>query len=111
MVTNTIYISQRMERRERFEAEIHEREIRKRVQQQRWSRREETDFYKTLSSFGVEQDKTSRQYVWTTFKHLAHLEKKYDETLTEYFLAFHHMLQLVCKRFKTEEEGILSLPL
>nr|QVX32607.1 CHD6/7/8/9 [Platynereis dumerilii] len=98
--------ARRMERRERFEAEIHEREIRKRVQQQRWSRREETDFYKALNCFGIERERLSKKFIWTTFRQLAHLDRKYDETLTEYFLAFQHMCMLVCKRFKTEEEAV-----
>jgi chromodomain helicase DNA binding protein 8 len=36
----------KMDRRERFEQAVREREQKKRDIEQRWSRREETDFYK-----------------------------------------------------------------
>ena len=58
-----------------------------------------------VSSFGVERDMHSGQYKWATFRSLAKLDKKFDETLTEYFLAFYHMCMTVCKRYKTPEEG------
>ena len=73
--------------------------------QSKWSRREEADFYRVVSSFGVERDMHTGQYKWATFRSLAKLDKKFDETLTEYFIAFYHMCMTVCKRFRTPEEG------
>ncbi len=77
--------------------------------QSKWSRREEADFYRVVSTFGVERDMQSGQYKWSTFRGLAKLDKKFDETLTEYFLAFYHMCMTVCKRFRTAEEGKSNL--
>ena len=94
-----------MERKERFDVAIREREKMKRESQQRWSRREEADFYRTVSTFGVERERVSKQFRWETFRSLARLDKKYDDTLTEYFQAFYHMCKRVCKRFKNDEEG------
>lgn len=71
----------------------------------RWSRREEADFYRVVSTFGVERDRSSKQYQWDTFRNLARLDKKFGDTLTEYFLGFYHMCKRVCKRFTTPEEG------
>ena len=36
---------------------------------------------------------------------LARLERKLDNTLTEYFRAFYHMCLKVCRRFASEEDG------
>ena len=47
-----------MERREKFEQIVRERE-RQRLEtyQRKWSRREEADFFRTISSYGVEFDR------------------------------------------------------
>lgn len=81
----------------------------KRDTQQRWSRREEADFYRVVSTFGIERDPYSKKFKWDTFRNLARLDKKYDDTLMEYFAAFYHMCKRVCKRFKTDEEGMAHL--
>ncbi|XP_056009130.1 chromodomain-helicase-DNA-binding protein 8-like isoform X4 [Ostrea edulis] len=97
----------RMERRERFEAVLKERENqRMQYQQCRWSRREEQDFYRVISSFGVEFDLVTGRYKWDRFRQLAHLEKKFDDTLTEYFQAFYHMCMRVCKKFKNDDDAL-----
>ena len=72
---------------------------------QRWVRREEAEFYRVVSTYGVEKDRDSGEYKWDTFRKLANLEKKYDETLTVYFKAFYHMCNLVCRRFSSYEEA------
>lgn len=69
----------------------------------RWSRREEADFYKTVSSFGIEMYPSTKTYKWDRFRALARLDKKYDETLSEYFEAFYEMCQQACQ--KEKEEG------
>ena len=58
-----------------------------------------------VSTFGVERDAKTLEFKWETFRNLAKLEKKYDETLTDYYKAFYHMCKRVCRRFQTEEEG------
>ena len=70
-----------------------------------WTRREEADFYRVVSTFGVERDCETGQFIWDKFRLLARLERKLDNTLTEYFRAFYHMCLKVCRRFMTEEEG------
>ncbi|VDL18606.1 unnamed protein product [Hymenolepis diminuta] len=78
----------------------------------KWSRREEADFYRVVSSFGVEQIMRSPHqsptslvsrarvfagYNWTNFKGLANLSKKNDQAITEYYNAFFTMCHRVCK--------------
>lgn len=45
------------------------------------------------------------QYDWTKFRSMAHLEKKYDDTMTEYYRAFCAMLKRTCGVKLTAEEG------
>src|SRR6218665_188263 len=70
-----------------------------------WTRREEADFYRVVSTFGVERDCATGQFIWDNFRNLGRLERKLDDTLTEYFKAFYHMCMKVCDRFRSEEEG------
>jgi len=70
-----------------------------------WTRREEADFYRIVSTFGVERDCETGQFIWDKFRVLARLERKLDNTLTEYFRAFYHMCMKVCRRFASEEDG------
>lgn len=101
---------QRLERLEKFEAAIRERENKKREQaQKKWSRREESDFYRVVSSFGIEYNKKTDAFDWTRFRMYAKLEKKLDETLTEYFKAFHAMCKKVVGRRLTEDEENLPI--
>jgi hypothetical protein len=75
------------------------------VRSRHWTRREETEFYRVVSTFGVERDCETGQFIWDKFRTLAKLERKLDNTLTEYFRAFYHMCLKVCHRFSSEEEG------
>ena len=96
----------RHERRERIEQVIREREQQKIDSQQRkWSKKEETDFLRTVLAFGVEFSRKERRYVWDRFRQLSRLEKKFDETLTEYYLAFVAMCKRAAGRTLSEEEG------
>lgn len=72
----------------------------------KWSRREEADFYRTISSFGVEYNEEKKEYNWSRFRGIARLERKYDETLAEYYKCFYAMCKRVCGRDLTEEEGV-----
>ncbi|CAL8099894.1 unnamed protein product [Calicophoron daubneyi] len=89
----------------------------------KWTRREEADFYRVVSSFGVEftpvespeskadvkvPKPVSRRYDWTSFRQLANLSRKSDSALTQYFQAFYRMCQQVCKKPLTEFAGPAS---
>lgn len=70
----------------------------------RWTRREECDFYRVVSTFGVERIKTELEAKesseakldWTRFRTYARLDKKTDESLTRYFHCFVAMCRRVC---------------
>ena len=64
----------------------------------RWSRREESEFYRLVSSYGVERDPITHKITWNKFRSMGHLDKKFDETLTEYFRAFIRMCNKVLKK-------------
>lgn len=93
-----------MARQEQMQAVLQEREMRKLEERQRWSRREESDFYRALISFGVEQDPNTGDFTWDRFRHIARLEAKYDHTLTDHYLAFMAMCKRVCKKTISEDE-------
>lgn len=57
----------------------------------------------------MEFDLVTGRYKWDRFRQLAHLEKKFDDTLTEYFQAFYHMCMRVCKKFKNDDDGEWSI--
>lgn len=61
----------------------------------RWSRREEQDFARVVSFFGVVYNRTRQVYVWDRFRQLANLGKKSDDRLTTYYLDFRDMCQRV----------------
>merc|ERR1711994_1219743 len=83
-------IDKRNERRERIEQVIKEREQQKlEMLQKRWNRREEFD--------------------WERFKQLSKLDKKFDETLTEYYLAFVDMCERLTGKKKSSKQESFSV--
>uniref|UniRef100_A0A4W5MFY1 Chromodomain-helicase-DNA-binding protein 6-9 tri-helical domain-containing protein n=1 Tax=Hucho hucho TaxID=62062 RepID=A0A4W5MFY1_9TELE len=56
--------------------------------QRRWTRREQADFYRTVSSFGVVYDPEKKTFDWSQFRSFARLERKTDESLERYFSSF-----------------------
>lgn len=50
-------------------------------------------------------DRKEKRYDWSKFRTLSRLEKKYDETLTEYFRAFMAMCKRQCGIRLSEEEN------
>lgn len=94
-----------MEKREKLDAVFREREARKKQTQMKWTRKEETNFYRIVSTYGIEFDRHKGRYIWDKFRVMAHLDKKTDEQLTEYFISFYHMCLRVCRKIK--EEGWL----
>lgn len=92
------------ERTSKFEAAKNEREERKRFLAQKWSRREEADFFRAISSFGVEYDPVKKKHDWNKFRSIGKLDKKLDETLEEYYKAFLIMCKRVTSRPLTADE-------
>lgn len=63
----------------------------------RWTRREEADFYRVVSTFGVVFDPNLGMFDWTKFRAMARLHKKTDESLQKYLCAFAAMCRRVCR--------------
>uniref|UniRef100_A0A8C2EP21 Chromodomain helicase DNA binding protein 8 n=1 Tax=Cyprinus carpio TaxID=7962 RepID=A0A8C2EP21_CYPCA len=91
-------------RRRRCEQATKLKEIARQERQQRWTRREECDFYRVVSTFGVERIKKEadasegdeHHMDWNRFRSFARLDKKTDESLTRYFKCFMSMCRKVC---------------
>lgn len=86
-----------MERREKLEHAVKERErVRLDAVQKKWNRREENEFLRVLTGYGVDlQQGTSVPTPdWMRFKAMAKLDKKSDESLSDYYKVFIAM----CKR-------------
>uniref|UniRef100_A0A674E9N0 Chromodomain helicase DNA binding protein 7 n=1 Tax=Salmo trutta TaxID=8032 RepID=A0A674E9N0_SALTR len=72
---------------------------------QRWTRREESDFYRVVSTFGVIYDTDRQRFDWTQFRAFARLDKKSDESLEKYYFSFVAMCKRVCRmQVKTNTE-------
>ncbi|XP_054866460.1 chromodomain-helicase-DNA-binding protein 6 isoform X3 [Amphiprion ocellaris] len=76
--------------------------------QRRWTRREQADFYRTVSSFGVIYDPERKTFDWSQFRALARLERKTDESLERYFNSFVNMCRTACKLPPRKEEGLVD---
>lgn len=63
----------------------------------RWTRREESDFYRVVSTFGVIYDTDRQRFDWTQFRAFARLDKKSDESLEKYYFSFVAMCKRVCR--------------
>uniref|UniRef100_A0A671Y5M2 Chromodomain helicase DNA binding protein 8 n=1 Tax=Sparus aurata TaxID=8175 RepID=A0A671Y5M2_SPAAU len=79
-------------RRRRCEQASKLKEIARQERQQRWTRREECDFYRVVSTFGGGDP----DYDWNRFRTFARLDKKTDESLSRYFRSFVAMCRRVC---------------
>ncbi|XP_077315307.1 chromodomain-helicase-DNA-binding protein 6 [Lithobates pipiens] len=73
--------------------------------QKRWTRREQADFYRTVSSFGVIYDADKKYFDWTQFRALSRLDKKTDESLEKYFHSFVAMCRNVCRLPLRKDDG------
>lgn len=95
-----------MERREKMEAMVKERE-RSRIEEQKtkWTRREESEFLRVVSTYGVNYDRKKAQYDWTKFKSIARFDKKTDNDLTDYYMSFRAMCKKLCSSKLNEDEG------
>ena len=93
----------RNERRERIEQVIREREAQKADgHNKKLNRKEENDFYRAIMAYGIETK--DKKIVWDRFKALARLDKKYDETLTEFYTAFMATCKKAANEALTEDE-------
>ncbi|TDH13447.1 hypothetical protein EPR50_G00034810 [Perca flavescens] len=79
--------------------------------QRRWTRREQADFYRTVSSFGVVYDPERKSFDWSQFRALARLERKTDESLEKYFNSFVNMCRTACKLPPRKEEAAALMSL
>ena len=77
----------------------------------RWTRREQADFYRTVSSFGVVYDQEKKTFDWTQFRVISRLDKKPDESLEHYFYSFVSMCRRVCRLPAWKDGGEGALPL
>ncbi|XP_012659382.1 chromodomain-helicase-DNA-binding protein 6 isoform X2 [Otolemur garnettii] len=73
--------------------------------QKRWTRREQADFYRTVSSFGVVYDQEKKAFDWTQFRIISRLDKKSDESLEHYFYSFVAMCRSVCRLPAWKDSG------
>lgn len=71
----------------------------------RWTRREQADFYRTVSSFGVVYDPDKKVFDWRQFRIFARLERKTDESLERYFWSFVSMCRTACRLPPRNDEG------
>ncbi|KAK1157605.1 hypothetical protein AOXY_G23730 [Acipenser oxyrinchus oxyrinchus] len=78
--------------------------------QNRWTRREQADFYRTVSSFGVVFDPEKKCFDWTQFRMFARLERKTDQSLERYFHSFVAMCRCACRLPPRKDEGPLDQP-
>ncbi|KAG7455016.1 hypothetical protein MATL_G00252000 [Megalops atlanticus] len=105
-------------RRRRCEQASKLKEIARQERQQRWTRREECDFYRVVSTFGVERLKSEGgegaegegELDWSRFRTFARLDKKTDESLSRYFRGFMAMCRRVChlRPAQGEDPSLLS---
>jgi len=63
----------------------------------KWTRRDEADFYRAVSTFGIERDPRSGELLWDRFRSVAKLDRKSDESLRSYYIAFRNMCERVCR--------------
>uniref|UniRef100_H3CAC9 Chromodomain helicase DNA binding protein 7 n=1 Tax=Tetraodon nigroviridis TaxID=99883 RepID=H3CAC9_TETNG len=92
-------------RRRRREVLIWPKEVATSPKSARWTRREEADFYRVVSTFGVVFDTQRQKFDWSQFRAFARLDKKTDESLEKYYYSFIAMCKRVCRmQVKSETE-------
>lgn len=92
-----LILLQKMERRDKIEQAVKERErVRLDAVQKKWNRREESEFLRVLTGYGVDLQQCTNIPTpdWMRFKAMAKLDKKSDESLSDYYKVFIAM----CKR-------------
>uniref|UniRef100_A0A671NGX0 Chromodomain-helicase-DNA-binding protein 7-like n=1 Tax=Sinocyclocheilus anshuiensis TaxID=1608454 RepID=A0A671NGX0_9TELE len=74
-----------------------------------WTRREEADFYRVVSTFGVVYDVHRQCFDWSQFRAFARLDKKTDESLEKYYYSFVAMCKRVCRMHVKSETAFFFL--
>ncbi|KAI9316672.1 P-loop containing nucleoside triphosphate hydrolase protein [Dichotomocladium elegans] len=69
----------------------------------RWTKKNKSDFLRTILSFGIESQREDPHDRWKRFKELAGLEKKTDESLDLYLTKFRASCEEVLERHKREQ--------
>ncbi|KAJ6650068.1 Chromodomain-helicase-DNA-binding protein 7, partial [Pseudolycoriella hygida] len=78
----------KMERRDKIDQAVKERErVRLDAVQKKWSRRDESEFLRVLTGYGVDLQQCTNVPTpdWMRFKAMAKLDKKSDESLSDYY--------------------------
>jgi len=85
---------------------IREREVHPKSEtpRKRWSRKEESDFYRTLISYGVDYSASEKKFSWTRFRQIARIDK-FDDVFTDFFQAYMAMCKRIAGKPLSEEEG------
>lgn len=101
--------AERQEKRLSKLASNQERAVMRQMEKQsKWSRREEQSFYKAISTYGVDCSSVDQDavpvYNWERFKEISQLDKKLDETLTDYYQSFYYMCKKVCQKLGDDEK-------
>ncbi|XP_077348882.1 chromodomain-helicase-DNA-binding protein 7 isoform X2 [Lithobates pipiens] len=76
---------------------------------QKWTRREEADFYRVVSTFGIVFDSVKQNFDWNQFRAFARLDKKSDESLEKYFNCFVAMCRRVCRMTSKPDDDLCDL--
>uniref|UniRef100_A0A667YNM6 Chromodomain helicase DNA binding protein 7 n=1 Tax=Myripristis murdjan TaxID=586833 RepID=A0A667YNM6_9TELE len=101
---------QRSNRREQLRQEALSRPDGRRRRRREWTRREEADFYRVVSTFGIVYDTQHQRFDWTQFRAFARLDKKTDESLEKYYYSFIAMCKRVCRmQVKTDTDPTLII--
>ena len=96
--------AERQEKRLSKLASTQERAVMRQMEKQsKWSRREEQNFYRTISTFGVDSIGPNL-YAWDRFREIGQLDKKLDETLNDYFIAFFFMCKKICHKLTDDDK-------
>eukprot|EP00794_Sanderia_malayensis_P019257 gene19257-21185_t len=91
------------ERRERQAQQVREKQLKRAEMASKWSRREVTDFYRVVTTFGIIYDENTNKFDWSKFRKLAKLEKKDDDRITAYYEEFVAMCRRVCNKSTPED--------
>lgn len=106
-------LQQKFGTKEQLEKQMRDRErIRLQQSTKKWSRKEENEFLRVLTCYGIDLMANTNSTIpnWTKFKAMARLEKKSDDSLSDYYKVFIAM----CKRqagvkLLDDEKGLESI--
>jgi len=110
---------QKIKEKKEREKEVSRKKMLKKMEQaEKWSKREEQDFARVISFYGVERNLETSEYDWARFRlvvhsvltycdgllyfdrQLANLARKPDDKITAYYLDFRSACRRVCNKLK-----------